>query len=230
MLRQFGEDIWIADGPSICIAGFAYPTLTAVIRLRDGGLFIWSPTALSAELRASVDALGPACHIIAPNTLHHRFIGEWQQAYPQATIHGLPAMRRKRADLSWSNDLGNAPDPAWAADIDQILMDGNLITPEVVFFHRRSRTTIFTDLIQNFEPGWVSGWRALVARIDQLTAPQPTVPRKFRLAFRNKASARAALERILQWPTEKLLAAHCPPVIANGRDTIAHAFAWLLRR
>lgn len=229
MLQPFGEDIWIADGPDLSIVGFVYPTRMVVIRLSDGGLFVWSPVTLTDELGASVDALGPVRHLIAPNTLHHLFIGEWQQAYPQATVHGLPAMRSKRADLPWGADLGDVPDAAWSGDIDQVLVSGNLITPEVVFFHRRSRTTIFIDLIQNFEPGWVSGWHALVARMDLLIAQRPTVPRKFRLAFRDKAAARAALERIMEWPTKQLLAAHCPPVESDGRAAIAHAFAWLLR-
>jgi hypothetical protein len=118
----------------------------------------------------------------------------------------------------------------WANDIDQVVVRGNGITTEVVFFHSRSRTAIFTDLIQNFEPGWFRGWRALAARLDFLTAPQPTVPRKFRVTFYNRTLARKALRRILAWPTEAVLAAHAAPVSHHGRDVIARAFEWLLPR
>jgi hypothetical protein len=111
--------------------------------------------------------------------------------------------------------------------VDQVTVRGNLITTEIVFFHCKSRTAIFTDLIQNFRPGWFRGWRALIARLDLMTAPEPAVPRKFRLAFVNRRAARAALRRILTWPTGKVLMAHAPPVEADGRAFIARTFAWL---
>jgi hypothetical protein len=230
MLRCFAEEIWTAEGPIVSIAGFDYPTRTIVIRLSDGGLFIWSPTALSSDLQAAVDGLGPVCHIVAPNTLHHMFITEWHRAYPGAKIHAAPDLRAKHPDLNWDSDLDDTRPAEWANDIDQVVMRGNGITTEVVFFHRRSRTAIFTDLIQNFEPGWFRGWRALAARLDLLTAPRPTVPRKFRVAFYNRRLARNALRQILAWPTEAVLAAHAAPVSHNGRDVIARAFEWLLPR
>jgi hypothetical protein len=230
MLRRFAEEIWTTEGPIVSIAGFDYPTRTIVIRLSDGALFIWSPTALSPDLQTAVDELGPVRHIVAPSTLHHLFIAEWHRAYPEAKIHAAPDLRAKHPGLNWDSDLDDTPPAEWANDIDQVVVRGNGITNEVVFFHRRSRTAIFTDLIQNFEPGWFRGWRALAARLDLLTAPQPTVPRKFRVAFYNRRLARKALRRILAWPTEAVLAAHAAPVSHNGRDVIARAFEWLLPR
>src|SRR5919199_2866688 len=53
-LRPFGPDIWTADGPVASFHGFAYPTRMAVIRLSGGGLFVWSPVALSDALRGIV--------------------------------------------------------------------------------------------------------------------------------------------------------------------------------
>jgi hypothetical protein len=47
MLKPFGPEIWIADGSQVSTAGFHYGTRTAVIRLPDGGLFIWSPIRLT---------------------------------------------------------------------------------------------------------------------------------------------------------------------------------------
>ncbi|WP_366930207.1 DUF4336 domain-containing protein [uncultured Sphingomonas sp.] len=66
MLQPFGRDLWIVDGPAVSVAGFVYPTRMAVIRLSDGALLIWSPTALSDELQAAVDDLGSVRHLVAP--------------------------------------------------------------------------------------------------------------------------------------------------------------------
>lgn len=228
MLHRFGDELWIADGPSIAIAGFAYPTRMIVIRLSNGELFLWSPIALSDPLREMIDPLGPVRHLVAPNTLHHMFIGDWRQAYPQASSYGLPSLSTKRPDLTWHHHLDDGAPTAWSEDIDQVVIRGNRIVTEVVFFHRRSGIVIFTDLIQHFEPKWFSGWRALIGKLDLLTGPRPTVPRKFRIAFGDRGLARSAVRRILAWPIEGVVAAHMPPISHNGGDAVRHAFKWLV--
>ncbi|MGX7745310.1 DUF4336 domain-containing protein [Rhodopseudomonas parapalustris] len=227
MLKQFGRDIWTADGPDVALSGFHYPTRMAIIRLSGGGLFIWSPIALTDGLRAEADALGEVCHIVAPNSLHHLFLPEWKQAYPNARLYAPPRLRAKRGDIGFDGDLGDVANPEWAAEIDQALIRGNLITTEVVFFHIRSGTVLFTDLIQQFPVDWFSGWRAWVAKRDLMVEPEPSVPRKFRLAFTNRRAARASLQPVLAWPAEHVLMAHGTPVARDGRAFIRRAFAWL---
>lgn len=227
MLQPFADDLWIADGPIADVAGFRYPTRMAVIRLAGGGLFVWSPVAPDDALRAAVNALGPVRHVVAPNALHHLHLDAWRQAYPQAGFAAPPGLRKKRPDLRFDDDLADGSAHEWSGEIDHVLVRGNLITTEVVFFHRASRTALFTDLIQQFSPGWFTGWRALVARLDLMTAVQPEVPRKFRNAFVGRRAAREAIRRILDWPTEKVLMAHAPPVEADGQAFIRRSFRWL---
>ncbi|WP_338698875.1 MULTISPECIES: DUF4336 domain-containing protein [unclassified Bradyrhizobium] len=227
VLQDFGPDIWIAGGPNVAVAGFHYPTRMAVIRLSDGGLFIWSPVRLTAELRTEVDAIGPIRHIVAPNSLHHLFLGEWKQAYPAAVLHAPPGLRKRRRDLAFDADLADGPSAGWAGQIDQVVMRGNLITSEVVFFHLASGTVLFTDLVQQIPADLVSGWRAAIARLDLMVGPEPSVPRKFRTAFTNRRAAREALQRILAWPVEKVLMAHGTPVEQDAPGFLRRAFAWL---
>ena len=229
MLTPFAPEIWIADGAIVSTAGFHYGTRMAVIRLSDGGLFIWSPIKLTPELRASVDVLGDVRHLVPPNSLHHMFAGDWRAAYPNAKLHAPPGLRAKRKDLVFNDDLGDEPAAAWARDIDQVIVAGNRITTEVVFFHRTSATVLFTDLIQQFPKGWFGGWREIVARLDLMTEAEPAVPRKFRVMFRDRRAARAALARIQAWPAEKVLMAHGTPVGRDGQIFIDRAFAWLTR-
>lgn len=228
ILQQFGPGIWLADGPVVtAAAGFHYPTRMAVIRLVGGGLFVWSPVALSEELRGELVALGEVRFLIPPNSLHHVFLADWLRAWPEAKVYAPPGLREKRPDIRFDGDLGDAPITEWKDDLDQVVMRGNRITTEVVFFHHPSRTALFTDLIQQFRPGWFKGWRALVARLDLMVAPEPSVPRKFRLAFTDKQAASAAVERVLSWPAEKVVMAHGEPVTSDGVAFLRRAFAWL---
>ena len=227
MLQRLADEIWTADGPVVATGGFRYPTRMALIRLADGGLFVWSPTPLSPELKSEVDDLGPVRAIVAPNSLHHLFLGDWATAYSDAGLFAAPGLRRKRPDLSFDGELTDTPDGIWSTDIAQVVVRGNAITAEVVFLHHRSGTVIFTDLLQQFPPGWFRGWRGLVAWLDLMTQPEAEVPRKFRTTFLNRRAARAALRRILAWPAENVLMAHAPPVLGDGRAFLARRFRWL---
>jgi hypothetical protein len=227
MLKEFGHAIWTADGPDVAVVGFRYPTRMAAIGLSDESLFIWSPIQLTDRLRAEVDAVGQVRHIIAPNSLHHLFLPEWKRAYPGAKVYAPPGLRKKRKDIVFDADLGSAPDPDWVAEIDQVLMHGNLITTEVVFFHVKSGTVLLTDLIQQLPANLISGWRAIVAKLDLMVGPEPSVPRKFRVAFTDRRAARDSLEHILAWPAEKVLMAHGTPIERDARAFLRRAFAWL---
>ncbi len=227
LMRSFGKNIWIVDGPVVSVAGFRYPTRMAVIRLADAGLFVWSPVALTEDLRRSVESKGDVRFIVAPNALHDRFLLDWKTAYPDAKTYAPPGVRDRRTGIVFDGDLEDTPASGWREQIDQVVVRGNLITTEVVFFHRDSQTVLFTDLIQNFPRGWFKGWRAIVGKLDRLVGAEAQVPQKFRVAFVNRGAARDALKRILAWPAENVLMAHGSPIETNGAAYIRRAFRWL---
>lgn len=227
-LCEFGHGIWTSEGPTISFLGFSYPTRMAVIRLANGELFIWSPVALSTALKQEVDALGSVQFVVSPNRLHHLYLGEWKSAYPRARLYASPGLRAKRKDLSFDGDLHDTPEKDWAPDIDQVAVHGSFLT-EVEFFHRKSKTVIFTDLLQNLPADWFTGWRGVLARLDGICAPNPGAPREWRAAFLNRRAARASLNAILSWPIERVLMAHGNPVNADGSAFVRRSFGWLLK-
>jgi hypothetical protein len=113
--------------------------------------------------------------------------------------------------------------------MEQVIVRGNRITTEVVFFHRESATVLVTDLVQQIPKGWYRGWRAVVAQLDLMTAPVPSVPRKFRMATTDKVAARDAVKRILEWPAQRLVMAHGTPMQSGGQEALRQAFGWLMR-
>lgn len=227
MLTTVDRDIWICDGPRVPFLGLAYPTRMAVVRLRGGDLWIWSPIHLVPELRSEVDALGPVRHLVAPNKLHHLALAEWARAWPQARMYAPPGLVRRRRDLSFQNELRDAPDPGWAADIDQVIFHGSLAMDEVVFFHRASATVIFTDLIQRHDPATVHGWRRLFMRLDGLVGPDGSTPREWRLSFWNRRAARAAKQKVLGWNPRHLIIAHGDCAWETGGAIVERGLRWL---
>lgn len=228
-MREFGPEIWIENGPPItAIAGFHYPTRMVVIRLVGGGLFIWSPIPLTDGLRNTVTSLGVPRFIVAPSDMHHLHVGEWAQAFPEAQLFATQAVLVKRPDLAGAVPLGDKAPPGWAGQVDQVVVTSNRIAKEVVFFHRSSATVLFTDLLQQMPSDWYSGWRRVVACLDGMIGSRPAVPRKFRLALRPRAKAKAEIGKILGWRARNVIMAHGTPVEGDGQDFLKDTFRWLL--
>ncbi len=202
----------------------------AVVRLpKDAGLWVWSPVALTDELRQAVDRLGPVGHLVAPNALHYTFLAAWAATYPKARVYAPPGLTEKVAGTTIHRRLGEMAEEAWSGTIEHVIVRGNLVTTETVFFHHPSATVLVTDLVQQIPAGWYHGWRSMVARLDLMTAPVPSVPRKFRLATTDRKAARLGIRRILDWPCDRLVMAHGTPMQTGGRAALEKAFKWLIR-
>jgi Domain of unknown function (DUF4336) len=227
MLMPFGQNLYFADGPPVSFFGFPYPTRMAVARLSTGEAWVWSPIALSTELAEAVAAVGPVGHIVSPNKLHHLALSEWQQRWPNARLYAPPGLARKERQVHFDADLGDEPEDAWKADIDQTVFRGSVAMEEVVFFHRQSRTAIFGDLIQRFPSATATGWKGMLMRLDGLVGPHGSTPREWRLSFLSRKAARAARRKVLEWSPERLLVAHGECAASGATAIIAASLSWL---
>ncbi len=228
MLCAIDRDLWTADGPYVRFLGlFPYPTRMAVVRLRAGDLWVWSPIALDDALAQDVAALGPVRHLVSPNKLHHLFLGAWQRRFPEARLYASPGLARKRPDLAFDAELSDAPESAWAEDVDQVIFRGSFFMDEVVFFHRASHTALVTDLVQRIDPRESPGWRGLLMRLDRVVGENGSTPREWRASFWNRRAGRAARDMALAWNPQRLVVAHGMGVEKDARDVLARALAWL---
>lgn len=227
MLETFGPRLYVADGPTVSFYGFPYPTRMAVAQLSDGSVWVWSPVALTDVLAGAVEALGPVGHLVAPNKIHHLFLSEWVERWPDARLHAPPGLVRKRPDLHFDAELGDEPDPAWAADLDQVIFRGSLAMEEVAFFHRASRTAIICDLVQRHPASRMSGWKGIVMRLDGVVGEHGSTPREWRASFLRRGPARRAREKVLGWQAERLLIAHGQCSQRNATAILTEALAWI---
>lgn len=227
MLREFGPSLYVADGPTVSFYGFPYPTRMAVAKLSDGSAWVWSPVALSEELSAAVEAIGPVRHIVSPNKIHHLFLPEWAERWPEARLYAPPGLARRKPELRFDAELDDDPDPAWAADIDQVIFRGSLAMEEVVFFHRESGTAILCDLIQRHPEAKMRGLKGLLMRLDGLVGEQGSTPREWRASFLRRGPARAAREQLLAWKPDRLLIAHGECAQADATAIIGRALTWI---
>lgn len=231
-LESIGQSIWLAEGEIVSFYGFPYPTRCVVVRFRDDALWIWSPIKLTQNLRDEVSALGQVSHLVSPNKIHHLYLQEWKDAYPEAQLWGPASTIRKRSDLAFEAPLTDLPPPAWCEEIDQSWFRGSPALDEVVFFHRLSSTAIVADLSENFGEDFLvkhwSPWARTIARACKITSGYGYAPLELRLTWFNRKPARAALERVLAWEPKQVVMAHGEWQEQNGRAYLEGAFSWLL--
>jgi hypothetical protein len=183
-------------------------------------------------LRAEVDALGPVRHLVSPNRLHYAHIAAWKQAYPGVKAWASPGVRERaasrRVDVSFDADLGDLPDEAWSEDLDQLVFRGSRVMEEVVFFHRKTRTLMLADLVENFEPRKLGGAHLWLLWLAGATDPDGKAPVDLRMRFvGRKKAARNSFERMVGWGPEKVIVAHGRWYARDGTPELRRAFRWL---
>jgi hypothetical protein len=222
MLRSVAEDLWVAEQP-VRFLGVALTTRMTIVRLADGGLMVHSPIRLTDELRSAAESAGQVRFIVGPNRFHHLFVPEWQKAYPEAQTFCAPGLDTKRGDLKFTALLCNVPPAAWTGQIDQIFMRAFPPLNEIVFFHRRTRTLIFTDLLFNITRH-DSAYGRLLLWFDG-AFEGPTIPGSFRLPLRLRRAACARfLSRLLSWDFDRAILAHGEILESGAKPAIEHAW------
>lgn len=227
MLEEFGPSLWIADGPTVPFMSFPYPTRMAVVRLADGGLWIWSPISLTPELEHAVDEIGPVRHIVSPNKIHHLFLKQWAGRWPHAKLHAPPGLATRKPEIHFDSELGDEANPIWAKDLDQTIFRGSFAMEEVVFFHRPSRTAIVCDLVQRHDPAAATGWKGFILRLDGLVGAEGSAPREWRATFLRRSLVRSARETVLGWKPERLVIAHGACATEGATEILSRAFSWM---
>jgi Domain of unknown function (DUF4336) len=227
MLEPFGPSLYSADGPTVPFFGFPYPTRMALARLSTGAVWVWSPVALTQALAEAVEAIGPVRYIVSPNKIHHLFLREWAERWPDARLYAPPGLARRKPAIPFDDELADAPDPAWAADIDQVVFRGSFVMEEVAFFHRPSRTALIGDLIQRHRESAVSGWTGTIMRLDGLVGEYGSTPREWRATFLRRRLTRAARAKVLSWDAQRLLIAHGECAASGANEIIRRALRWI---
>jgi len=226
--RSFGENMWLIDGPAVSAYGFQFPTRMAVVRLSNGGLWLWSPIQLDDGLRREITALGQPQFAVEPNRLHHLALAQWVKAWPDLRLYAPPGLAKKRRDLRFVAELTNEPPAEWRSDIDQVRVDGSFALTEVLFFHRASRTCLVGDLIEKHDQLSAKGWRRWLMKAGGVCGPDGSTARVWRWTFLHRGRARAALSRMLSWSPRRLVIAHGPCADHDGAAVLQRGLRWLL--
>jgi len=220
-MKQVGDGLWEAVTPLRVIVVESGRRMT-VAQLGDGGLWIHSPAELTPQLHAELDALGPVRFVVPASKLHgNLFAEDYAAAFPDAELFKGPG-GRERKGVQYAGELGDAPDPRWSSDLDQLVLRGNRLADEVLFLHRASRSLIVGDLVFNVTPEapatarvWVGGGEGV----------RPA--RLYRRTIRDRQAFRESLDRALEWDFDRIQIGHGDNVENDAKRAVREAYAFL---
>ena len=225
-LREIGDGLWVHEAP-LRFAGFEAGRLMTVVRLSGGGLLVHSCAPLDGGLRESLDALGEVRFVVAPSPIHgHLWMEQYRDAYPGVELLAAPKLARRRKDLDFAGELGDAPDERWADTLDQALFRGNPLLPEAEFLHRPTRTLILADLAMHFGDHSSRPLRAF-ARAGRMYGRLRPTP-MFRFTTVKRRAARDDMRRILGWDFDRVIPGHGAIWESGGREALRREWSPLL--
>lgn len=228
-LHRVADGLWTIDLLRRFPGGVRLPARGTVVRLSDGGLWVHSPTPLSPELTAAIDAEGPVRHLIGPNRLHHLSLGDWAARYSAAQLWGAPGLAEKRRDLKFDGAVGSpSAAPGWTADLEPLLLAGAPALNEVVFYHRATRTLICSDLL--FNVTHPATWMTGLALTMMGTKGRLATSRTWWMYAKDRAALKHSLEHLLRWDFARVIPAHGDVVeVTTGAPDVHDATRSALR-
>jgi len=216
-------DLWVADTPHRFM-GLHVGSRMTVVRLASGALLLHSPIPLSDKLIEEIEALGPVRHIICPNLFHHMYAADAKASFPEAQLHGPAKLHSKRRDLRFDAVLSDAPHPDWENELLPLTMSGSLLH-ETVFYHPASRTLISCDLVENIHRCDHAPTRVYL-KLGGIWGKVGWHP-LLRPVYLNRRRTRESLEKLMQWPFERVIVAHGDVITEDARVAVAQGMSWL---
>ncbi|WP_076415590.1 DUF4336 domain-containing protein [Shewanella sp. UCD-KL12] len=209
-LTQLGEDIWAYED-SMPLGGIQLRLRMTVVKLSCGGLWLHSPIKLTAELQSAIDNLGQVRFLVGPSNGHNIWLNEWKKAYPEAKMYvsaGIP----KKIAISNYQLLDEHFDNIWSDDFERQYMPGVGFFNESVFYHKKSKSLLVTDLIQNHSDACPSGFAGVMTKCvfrplgfkDLCIAP----PLKMGFTIKDKPGFTQFIRNIKAWGFDKIVVTH----------------------
>jgi hypothetical protein len=189
-----------------------------VVRLRNGGLVVYSAIALDEDEMARLDAFGRLAWLVVPGDDHRLDAKIWLQRYPSTHVAAPAGARNKALEVvpveSTSPDFGDT-------NVQWVTVPGTREHEAALVVRGAKGTTlVINDLIANLrrEHGF-TGW---MLRLMGFAGDEPHIPGVRRLAMVKDANALA--DQLLAWSEigdlRCILVSHGEPIVDDPRGEL----------
>lgn len=222
-----------------------------LVKLKTGSLAVFSPVALTPEVKTKVSTMGTLKYIVALDIEHHIFISPWAKEYPTAEVIGMEGLPEKReADemtrgvkfahvFSAKNKNEMQISPEFDAEFDYEYMQSHM-NKELLFVHKPTKTLIEADLIFNLpatEQYSKSGQNANSGIFTKFfgsimnTRGDMIWQRRFIWyagGGKDRAGFAESAKKINAWDFDRIIPCHGDVIETGGKSIFQRATAWFV--
>lgn len=218
-----------------------------IVRLQNGSLAVFSPVALTDDVKQKVAAMGEVRYITALDFEHHIFLGPWHAAYPNAKVigpEGLPEKRKAQnnedvpfATIFTAANPHPSIDPEFEAEFEYEYVPAHQ-NKEIVFNHKPTKTLIQADLMFNYPPTeqysktGVSPTSGILTKIFGAVTNTDSDWQKrliwYGISSKDRAGFARSVSRIDKWGFERIIPCHGDVVESNGKGIFQKIMQWHL--
>ncbi|KAF2015499.1 hypothetical protein BU24DRAFT_179619 [Aaosphaeria arxii CBS 175.79] len=218
-----------------------------VVRLQSGSLAVFSPVALTDDVKQRVSELGEVKYIAALDIEHHIFLGPWHTAYPTAQIigpEGLPEKRKNQGDqdVPFAHVFtADKPLPSISPEFDaefEYAYVPEHSNKEIVFNHKPTKTLIEADLLFNypsteqFSKTGASPTSGILTKLFGAFTNTQGLGQSRLLWYSQGAEKRPRFAQrmaaIDKWDFERLIPCHGDVIEGNAKSVFRHVMGWHL--
>ncbi len=223
MLHTFVDRIWYTEQPLRFFGLEIGARMTIVDISGEGELLLHSPILPNDGLLSEINNLGTVKHIVAPNLLHHLYVGHWKEKYPNANLYCCPGLERKRRDIKFDTIIEQDKTYAWSKVAQHHIVQGTPKFNEVVFFFPQHKTLLVADLGIHIHESSPFLTRCIFKAMGMFKKFGWSKLEK-RFFIKDKKLFETSARKILEWDFDNILLSHGKLVESGGHKIFENAF------
>lgn len=214
------------------------------VRMQSGAVAVFSPTALTEDVKTKISGMGEVKYIAAMDMEHHIFIGPWHAAYPNAKVigpEGLPEKRQKQNNENvpfasiFKAKQTPSVDAEFDTEFDYEYVYGH-VNKELVFLHKPTKTMIEADLIFNlpateqFSKSGESPTTGILTKLFASLQKTTGMGQKrliwYATSSGDKAGFHQSMAKMNGWDFDRIIPCHGDVVETGGKGVFQHLMEW----
>lgn len=249
VIRDVTPTVTTLSVPFLRFGRFKIGGRGTIVKLDSGSLAVFSPVALTPEVKSKVASMGRMKYIVALDIEHHIFLTPWSKEYPEAEligVEGLPEKREKDAatkGLNFAhiftpkNKASMKISPEFDSEFNYEYVHAHE-NKELVFVHKPTGTLIQADLLFNLpaneqfsktgESPTTGLWTKLFSSFQNTHGDMIWQKRFvwYVSGARDRAAFAQSMTKIYSWNFDRIIPCHGDVIETGGKAVMEKFTEW----
>ncbi|KII91243.1 hypothetical protein PLICRDRAFT_37984 [Plicaturopsis crispa FD-325 SS-3] len=232
VIREVTPGVWTFSRPFARFGVLPWGGRSTAIRLSSGDVWVLASTPLTEDTKITIDKLGPVKWIVAADAVHHLFLAEYKNAWPQAKVIGVAALiaKKKAEGLELDGAYGHDPEDTlygFESEIKSRYFSG-YANKDIAWLHVPTKTLIEADLLFNLPATEQYSKVKTSSKIPFIGKLDPYGGLHKRVVWsqgKDKAAMRRDALAVAEWDFERIIPCHGDVIEGKGKAAWEAAYS-----